>query len=189
MNILKTIVIILGLACLIFGVIIISKNSGPMYDTTISGRGVASDASATDFAKPDPMHDNLVTDGFAKRTVLSNGSIRYVDSVYYVDRTWKAAYSVGKTDGSVIRFWGGILLLFITMTVFIILTIPGKLGDWVVIIPILGILIGGPLTGSGFQWNKWNSTRQILKGDYTMDTTTGSKTIDERFWNLPAKSF
>lgn len=187
MNILKIISLSLCAILIALGAILFALTLGPQYDKAISGVGVASDASAIDRAAPDPIYENWVNDGFMKKTVLSNGSIRYVDSVYFVDRTWKGAWVQGKTDGSRSRFTWGFVITLSFSALFIILTVGGA-GEWTMVLMGFAILLGGPLMGSGFQWNKWNSTRQIKKSDYLMYMGTGSETIDGRFWDLPAKS-
>lgn len=183
---LKVVIIGLGVILAGLGTILFFVKNGPQYDNTITGRGISQ--QSTQRGAPDPTYENMVTDGYMFKVVEKNGSISYYDSTVSVQRTWNGAWIQGKTDGSQSRFiWGyvialGLILLFIALSLFT------KAGEWLVALPVIAILVGGPLMGSGFQWNKWNSDRVMFKGNYVEYTTTGSKLVDDRFWSLPAKA-
>lgn len=183
---LKVVIIGLGVILAGLGTILFFIKDGPQYDNTIQSVGISQ--QSTQRAAPDPTYENLVTEGFMAKIVQKNGSISYYDSTVDVQRTWNGAWVQGKTDGSQSRFiWGyvfalGLMLLFIALSLF------AKAGEWLVALPVIAILLGGPMMGSGFQWNKWNSDRVMTKGDYTTYTITGSKLVDDRFWSLPARA-
>lgn len=172
--------------------IVLASCGAVKYSTQIDHRSVSQQCTfrpLTDYQRSLLQNEALITPLPESAPYFVGDSVyqMYVirDSIYTIHQTWSQAWK----QSDRLQFFSGLAIYGSTTGTFAYLTSIATLVDpSAVLIPLTGILVGGPLIGGPMEWYKENGSREIKKREYWYWYVLQPQTR-EAFWSRPAKAY